>query len=506
MAADRGRSPARARGATGGLVLDGYVRVSQRRGREGDSFQSPTLQRGKIEQWAALHGHQIAKVWEEIDESGRRADRPMLVRALERVEAGETDGIVVARLDRFSRSLLDALADIRRIKESNGTFVSVDDAFDLSSETGSLVLNVMLALAQFEVERITAGFSEARANAVARGLHPSARVPIGYLREPGTPLTVDPVAGPIVSELFQRRAAGDALVALTRFAEERELGAPRRWTSRAIKEVVRNRVYLGESRHGEFVNPTAHEALTDPLTFDRAQHHGRSTPAVSRGEPSPLASLIRCAGCRYGMATDLRGRGTGRAQRRYSCHRKYPSGECSAPAYLAGAVAVAVEAHVVEAFFASVGEVAAQAEQSGGVALAELETEAERAHAAVENLVADSATYSAVGPERFAAMVQRWQDQAHEAELAALREREQVGAWTPERVTTLREEWDNFEVGEQRQLLATVIDAVFVFRGPRATAATAHERIHICWRGEAPADMPSRGRRPSGPPTRFVRP
>lgn len=103
------------------------MRVSDVRGRGGPSFISPTVQRERIEAWCGLYGARPGEVFEELDESGGRADRPLLLEAIERVELGLSDGIVVARLDRLGRSLTDALGHIERIHLAGGTFVSVQD-------------------------------------------------------------------------------------------------------------------------------------------------------------------------------------------------------------------------------------------------------------------------------------------------------------------------------------------------------------------------------------------
>ncbi len=97
------------------MLIDGYVRVSRIGGRSGERFISPTYQRQQIEGWARLHGALIGQVFEELDESGGRADRPLLKEAVARVESGESNGIVVAKLDRFGRSLTHGLAAIERI-------------------------------------------------------------------------------------------------------------------------------------------------------------------------------------------------------------------------------------------------------------------------------------------------------------------------------------------------------------------------------------------------------
>jgi DNA invertase Pin-like site-specific DNA recombinase len=102
------------------VVVDGYVRVSQVRGRKGERFMSPTLQREQIFGWAAAHGTRIGELFEELDQSGARRKRPQLERAIRRIEAGESGGLVVAHTDRFGRSALHGLLAIERIRAAGG--------------------------------------------------------------------------------------------------------------------------------------------------------------------------------------------------------------------------------------------------------------------------------------------------------------------------------------------------------------------------------------------------
>jgi DNA invertase Pin-like site-specific DNA recombinase len=96
------------------VIVDGYVRVSQVNDRAGGRFISPVVQRDAIEGWARLHGAVVGEVFEEFDESGARTDRPLLERAIARVENGESNGIAVSKLDRFGRSLLDGFSGDRQ--------------------------------------------------------------------------------------------------------------------------------------------------------------------------------------------------------------------------------------------------------------------------------------------------------------------------------------------------------------------------------------------------------
>ena len=111
-------------------TADGYIRLSRVAGRDCEAFISPDVQRKKIEAWADLHGVEVVAWWEELDQSGGKRDRPMVQQALARCEAGETGGIIVARLDRFARSAVDALESIKRLNEAGARLVSVEDNFE----------------------------------------------------------------------------------------------------------------------------------------------------------------------------------------------------------------------------------------------------------------------------------------------------------------------------------------------------------------------------------------
>src|SRR3954468_1807577 len=143
------------------MIVDGYVRVSQVGGRAGERFISPALQREEIERWIAARGYRLGAGFEELDQSGGRADRPLLEQAVARVERGESAGIVVAKIDRFGRSLSQGLAAMERVTNAGGLFASVQDGLDLSTDTGRLILRIMLSMAEWELDRISASWRAA---------------------------------------------------------------------------------------------------------------------------------------------------------------------------------------------------------------------------------------------------------------------------------------------------------------------------------------------------------
>jgi DNA invertase Pin-like site-specific DNA recombinase len=277
------------------LLLDGYIRVSQVAGREGESFISPGVQRDQIEAWAKAHGATLANVYEELDESGARGDRPLLMEALARVEAGESGGVVVAKLDRFGRSVVDGLSAIRRIEQAGGTFISVQDGFDLGTPTGRLVLQFLLSIGEWELGRVRDNWNVARARAIGRGAYVG-RHPIGYLRDQNGRLQIDPEKAPIVREIFARRSDGEACreiaAALNEAGARTRRGLP--FNAGGVHKILSNPAYYGEARHGEHRKAQAHEPLVDRATWQCCQH---TPPPRNKDSYSLLAGLVRCASC-----------------------------------------------------------------------------------------------------------------------------------------------------------------------------------------------------------------
>ena len=100
------------------MMLDGYIRVSQVQVVRASDSSRPCVQREQIVSWAGTHGADLGEVFEELDQSGARADRPLLSEAIRRVERGDSGGVVVAKLDRFGRTIVDGLRAIQRIEDA----------------------------------------------------------------------------------------------------------------------------------------------------------------------------------------------------------------------------------------------------------------------------------------------------------------------------------------------------------------------------------------------------
>jgi site-specific DNA recombinase len=456
------------------MRLIGYIRVSRVAGREGESFISPTVQRERIEAQAAAQGHAIVDWQEDLDQPGSRYERPGFQRAIEAVEAGEADGICVARLDRFARSVADAAKAVERLEAAGGSLVAIDLGMDTSTSGGRLMRNVLMALAEFELERVRENWAAAGSHAASRGIHVCKVAPVGYRKsgEDGKgPLELDPDAAPVIRELFQRRGAGESWPSLCRFLDER-LPRETHWTKSTVYGLIGRRTYLGEARGGGIVNPDAHPPLITRGEFEAAQQ----VKADGRHERGGffLAGLLRCGGCGHTLTPMSNG---ARGYKYYKCRKRYSDGICQQPAAISTRRA---DGYIEREFLAVVEAqpVAAAGKPADGSieqALAALEAaEQELSEYRDANLI------SVIGAEAYTAGLQKRQ----EAVDAARRNLSEANTVSPlAGVRDLHSLWPELDVRQRRQLLGSVLERAIVAPAPGAgKGAAVEDRLELVWR------------------------
>jgi site-specific DNA recombinase len=472
-------------------TADGYIRVSRRAGREGESFISPDVQRKKIEDWGKLHEVEIVRFWEEIDQSGAKLQRPMFQEALARCEAGETGGIVVARLDRFARSAVDALSSIRRLNDAGARLVSVEDNFDGSTPMGRFAIGILILIAELELERIKGGWVTAVSEAVGRGVHISARPPTGYTRdEDGRLLRNDPAA-PLVAEAFRKRATGASWAELARFLEENEVYSPtgnKHWSKAGVFALIKNPVYLGQARSGKVVKENAHEPLVTRAEFDAAQ---ATTKSVFKQRDGSLASqamlggLARCAGCGHTLKiTGNTDRKSGQRYPVYYCTGRYASGPCPARANArASLVDAYVEEQVLTALQAEDGLLAqavTASEQIDATARSVAEAEHE-----LDLFVNNPRLLSLLGEPKFMEGVEARQRALDEARATLAEARSQSALAEELGDGDLLQAWPGLTVQERRRLMHGLLERVIITRADRRGrhAGPIGERTQVVLRG-----------------------
>ncbi len=183
-----------------------YTRKSSEEGLEQD-FNSLDAQR---EACAAYILSQASEGWKLLPEfyddgglSGGTLERPALQRLLENVKAGRIDIIVVYKVDRLTRSLLDFAKLVEAFDAANVSFVSVTQSFNTTTSMGRLTLNMLLSFAQFEREVTAERIRDKIAASKAKGMWMGGVPPLGYEPDGRTLKIVDEHAE-IVRRVFDR--------------------------------------------------------------------------------------------------------------------------------------------------------------------------------------------------------------------------------------------------------------------------------------------------------------
>lgn len=156
----------------------GYTRVSTR--DQAESGASLASQRTKIEAYAVLHDLELVEVIEDAGHSAKSLDRPGMAKLLQLIRGRKITTVVVAKLDRITRSVRDLGELIELFQRSGVEFASVADHIDTSTASGRLVLNVMGSVSQWEREAIGERTAEALAVMRANGQRVSRHAPYGY--------------------------------------------------------------------------------------------------------------------------------------------------------------------------------------------------------------------------------------------------------------------------------------------------------------------------------------
>jgi DNA invertase Pin-like site-specific DNA recombinase len=278
-----------------------YCRKSSEEGLE-QEFNSLAAQREACEAYIAS---QKAEGWllvgDRYDDggfSGGTLERPALKRLLADIEAKRVDVILVYKIDRLSRSLMDFSKLVEAFERNQVTFVSVTQSFNTTTSMGRLTLNILLSFAQFEREVIGERIRDKFAASRRKGMWMGGWAPLGYdIKD--RKLVINEPEAKLVQSIFRRFARGiqpQALIEqLANEGARNKNGKP--IDKGYLYRVLHNRLYLGEAVHKGTSYPGEHEAIIEPDLWD--QVHGlvtasprtRTKRALGR-TPALLTGLI----------------------------------------------------------------------------------------------------------------------------------------------------------------------------------------------------------------------
>jgi DNA invertase Pin-like site-specific DNA recombinase len=205
----------------------GYVRVSTE--EQAVSRAGLGAQRAAISAECKRRGWQLVTNLEDAGYSAKDLRRPAIKAALETLHSGDAGGLVVAKLDRLSRSMLDFTAIMAKAQKQGWALVALDCAVDTTTPAGEAMANVLATFAQFERRLISQRTKEALAAKRASG---TLRGPIGRPRA---------MPDEVVSEIQGARARGMTLPAIAEMLNRDEVPTAhggKRWYPSTVRAVL----------------------------------------------------------------------------------------------------------------------------------------------------------------------------------------------------------------------------------------------------------------------------
>lgn len=296
-----------------------YCRKSTSAGLD-KAFNSIDAQREACERFLKNQGPDrwvpVGEVYADGGYSGGNTDRPALQRLLSDIEAGRVDAIIVYKLDRLSRSLIDFAGIMERLKPHGIPFVSVTEQFDTSTSAGRLHLNILMMFAQYERELIAERTRDKVRAARRKGKWTGGNLVLGYdIASDGGRLVVNEDEADQVREIFElyldRLSVREVAEELNEkgwrtksWVTKKGVRRPgRSFTVSSLHYLLSNPIYLGKVRlYGELF-PGEHPGIVPVRTWKRVQillrRNGRTNGALVRNKHAALLrGLVFCASCR----------------------------------------------------------------------------------------------------------------------------------------------------------------------------------------------------------------
>lgn len=209
--------------------------------------------------------------------SGKNTERPAFQKMMLDMENGLINKVVVYKLDRISRSILDFSAMIEKFEQYHVEFVSMNEKFDTSSPMGRAMLNICIVFAQLERETIQKRVADAYYSRSQKSLYMGGRVPYGFRLIPATIGNVrtsmyeihqeEAEQVKLIYELYEKPECsyGDII----RYFEKQDIlkdGKP--WGRTRLADVLRNPIYVrADISVYEFYHAQGAILANDPADF-----------------------------------------------------------------------------------------------------------------------------------------------------------------------------------------------------------------------------------------------
>lgn len=266
-----------------------YTRKSSEEGLELE-FNSLQAQREACEAYIKSQKHEnwqlLSTKYDDGGYSGGTLNRPALQQLLSDIKAGLIDIIVVYKIDRLTRSLMDFSKIVEVLDKHNASFVSITQHFNTTTSMGRLTLNMLLSFAQFEREVTGERIRDKIAASKKKGMWMGGKPPLGYYRK-DKKIYPDEEKVKLVNSIFKK------------YVELKSTTLVKEWLNKQghpisvgnLNCILRNKAYIGFVGHKGTWYLGEHQGIIPIGLFDQAQAV-MSSNRINRQHYNPSKSLL----------------------------------------------------------------------------------------------------------------------------------------------------------------------------------------------------------------------
>ncbi|MGJ9381770.1 recombinase family protein [Salipaludibacillus sp. CF4.18] len=284
-----------------------YIRVStNEQVQEGYSIKA---QRMKLEAYAVSQGWDIVQYYVDEGLSAKDMNRVELKRMLGSLDKDVFDCVLVYRLDRLTRSVLDLYEMIKLFEKHDVKFKSATEVYDTTTATGRLFVTLIASLAQWERENTGERISFGMEQKAREGKWVSNTPPYGYNKSGLDRLEINPIEAKIIKEMYTLYTSGQSIFGIAKNLNQRKVKSKRdySWRQGPVRYILNNPVYTGTIRYNYRKNKenyfeieNAVPAIIEKDTFNLVQEIMKKRSGFhprSATSSYPFSKIAKCARC-----------------------------------------------------------------------------------------------------------------------------------------------------------------------------------------------------------------
>ncbi|WLR50078.1 recombinase family protein [Bacillus tianshenii] len=247
-----------------------YIRVStEEQARDGFSISA---QREKLKSYCHLHDMDNYKFYVDEGISAKDTNRPQLQALLKHIEEGHIDTVLVYRLDRLTRSVVDLYKLLETFDKYNCAFKSATEVYDTSSAIGRLFITLVAAMAQWERENLGERVRMGQIEKARQGEY-AAKAPYGFEKDENDKLIINEREETVILDIIKKIKSGDSIRKLANELEESGIPPIRgyKWHIATILDILHNPALYGALKWRDEIIEGTHEGIVSKEEFEHIQ-------------------------------------------------------------------------------------------------------------------------------------------------------------------------------------------------------------------------------------------